>query len=132
MPKALRVVAGLLVRPGPRFLIQQRLPGGPRGSLWEFPGGKVEPGESDEAALARELAEELGCTVRVGARLGESHHRYPDLELVLVLYRCALLAGEPAPHSAQALAWCPADALSRVRFAEADVPLLPLLRDQTA
>jgi 8-oxo-dGTP diphosphatase len=127
--RRLRVVAGLLVRPGPRVLIQQRLPGGPRGSLWEFPGGKVEPGESDADALARELREELGCTVRVEQKVGETDHRYPDLHLLLVLYRCTLEHGEPTPHSAQGLAWCLADQLEQVRFAEADLPFLPLLRD---
>jgi 8-oxo-dGTP diphosphatase len=127
-PKRLRVVAALLVRDGPRFLAQQRLPGGPRGSLWEFPGGKVEPGEDDRAALAREIREELGCEVEVGEELAVSEHTYPDLALTLALYRCALRSGEPVPTQAQAVRWGTADELTALPFAEADLPFLPLLR----
>ena len=125
------MVAALLRRDsgdGPLFLAQQRLPGGPRGLLWEFPGGKVEPGEDDAQALVRELREELGCEVSVGQQLAEVEHAYPDLALTLVLYGCLLLSGEPRPLSAHALAWEPLARLQRLPFCEADVPLLARLR----
>jgi len=125
--KQVRVVAGLLVRPGPVFLAQQRLAGGPRGGLWELPGGKVEPGESEPDALRRELLEELGVEVAVGARLAESVHAYPDLHVALSLYRCTSFVGEPRPLQAQALTWGSARALAALPFGEADLPFLPLL-----
>ena len=126
--KRLQVVAALLVRPGPIFFAQQRPQAAARGGLWEFPGGKVEPGETEPAALARELFEELGCQVQVHALLARSTHAYPDLEVELGLYRCTLLDGEPAAREGQRLCWADAEALCTLPFAEADLPFLPLLR----
>ena len=85
-PRTVRVVAALIPQPGDgsRFLVQQRLPGGSRALLWEFPGGKVEAGETDEAALARECREELDVVLEVGRRLWEGRHTYPDLTVELV------------------------------------------------
>ena len=125
------MVAALLVRPGPSFLATRRPDGAARGGLWEFPGGKVEPGESDAGALAREIREELGCEVVPGRLLAVNTHPYPDLEVELALYRCELLSGEPTASlgSAQALTWSSAEALGRLPFAEADVPFLALLAD---
>jgi 8-oxo-dGTP diphosphatase len=122
-----RVVAGLLARQeagGTRYLAAQRPPGKDRGLLWEFPGGKVEPGEDDRAALARELREELGCQVAVGEHLAEVEHDYPDLVVTLALYRCAVAAGEPQALEAHALCWESAAGLTRLPFCEADVPFL--------
>ncbi|HLT28917.1 MAG TPA: NUDIX domain-containing protein [Myxococcaceae bacterium] len=112
-----------------RFLCQQRLPGGPRGDLWEFPGGKVEPGEAEEAALERELREELDVPVSVGARLWEGTHAYPDLEVELVLYAARLLGGTPRAVTAQELAWCTFEEMQARPFCEADVPLIAGLVD---
>ena len=126
--KRLRVVAALLVRPGPLFLAQRRPMGAARGGLWEFPGGKVEPGESEPAALAREIREELGCEIEVHERLATTSHAYPDLELELALYRCTLREGEPAAREGQLLRWGDANELAALSFAEADLPFLPLLR----
>lgn len=132
--KRLRVVAALLVRPGPQFMATQRPAGAARGGLWEFPGGKVEPGETDAQALVREIREELGCEIAVERFLAVSTHRYPELEVELALYQCRLVSGEPtpAPHSAQALTWASSEELARLDFAEADLPFLPLLRDLRA
>jgi 8-oxo-dGTP diphosphatase len=113
------------------FLAAQRKPGGPRGLLWEFPGGKVEPGESDEVALEREIREELDCVVRVGGRVAEAEHSYPDLSLTLVLYRCELLRGEPKLLDAHALAWETADRLTALPFCEADQPFLPKIAQES-
>ncbi len=125
--KHVRVVAALLERPGPAgpvYLAQQRPPGGARGLLWEFPGGKVEPGEGDGQALIRELREELGCEVEVGEKVAEVEHRYPDLALDLALYRCTLRSGEPRALHAVALLWETAERLAQLPFTEADVPFL--------
>ncbi len=120
------MVAALIPRPGEpgRFLVQQRLPGGSRALLWEFPGGKVEPGESDAAALVRECREELDVELRVGRPLWEGRHTYPDLTVELVLLAATLVSGEPKPLGANALAFLTPAEMQALPFCEADIPLL--------
>ncbi|HLV61048.1 MAG TPA: (deoxy)nucleoside triphosphate pyrophosphohydrolase [Fredinandcohnia sp.] len=122
----LRVVAALALRDG-ALLAQQRPLHKAQGGLWELPGGKVEAGESDEAALARECREELGVRVRVGARLWETRHLYPDREVHLVVYRVEIEAGEPRAHDAERIAWIPLDRLADYPFCPADLPFLERL-----
>ncbi len=124
--RTVRVVAALIPKPedGRRFLVQQRLPGGSRALLWEFPGGKVEKGETDEAALARECREELDVELVVGRRLWEGRHTYPDLTVELVLYLARLVSGEPRPLGAHALAFHTPAEMQALPFCEADIPLL--------
>lgn len=128
-PRAVRVVAALMCDPedAGRFLIQQRGPHGARALLWEFPGGKVEPGEGDEAALARECEEELGVRVAVGRRLWGTEHAYPDLTVTLVLYSATLEGGEPKPLGAHALRYATPGEMQGLPFCEADLPLLEAL-----
>ena len=128
MPRV-RVVAGLIPAPhdASRYLVQQRLPGASRGNLWELPGGKVEPGEADEAALVREAREELGVELSVGARLWGTVHAYVDLEIELELYAAALVAGEPRPLGAQALRYATPGEMRALPFCEADLPLIDAL-----
>src|SRR4051812_45798118 len=97
--KIIRVVAALIVDPRDpsRFLVQQRLPNKSRANLWEFPGGKVEPGETDEAALARECQEELAVELKVGRRLWGNTHEYSDLTVQLELFAAEITKGEPQP-----------------------------------
>lgn len=127
--KRVRVVAALVPHPADpgRILVQQRAATGARANLWEFPGGKVEAGESDEHALARECREELGVELAVGARRWSSVHAYPDLTVELVLYDARLVQGEPRPLDAQALAWLTAAEMGERPFCEADLPLLQVL-----
>ena len=130
-PRQVRVVAALISdagRPG-QFLIQQRLPGGSRALLWEFPGGKVEPGETDEAALARECREELDVQVDVGPRVLGTRHDYADLSVELVLYRATVKEGEPKALGAHALMWATRAQMKDLPFCEADIPLLDRLPD---
>lgn len=126
--KRVRVVAALLVRPGPVFFAQRRPEGAARGGLWEFPGGKVEPTETEPEALVREIREELGCEIAVHEKLAEAEHAYPDLELTLALYRCTLISGEPVAREGQLVRWAGAEELAALPFAEADLPFLPHLR----
>ncbi|MCE9671079.1 (deoxy)nucleoside triphosphate pyrophosphohydrolase [Myxococcus stipitatus] len=105
-------------------MVQQRLPGGSRALLWEFPGGKVESGETDEAALARECREELDVELAVGRRLSQVRHVYPDLTVELVLYAARLVSGEPKPLGAHALAFQSPEEMRALPFCEADIPFL--------
>ncbi|HET9598688.1 MAG TPA: (deoxy)nucleoside triphosphate pyrophosphohydrolase [Anaeromyxobacteraceae bacterium] len=123
----MRVVAAV-VRRGPEILISRRHSGAERGDLWEFPGGKVEPGEAEPDALRREIREELGCGVEVGALILRHRHRYPDLEVELAFYACALPEGaEPRALGVAALTWARAGTLASYPFCEADIPVLPRL-----
>lgn len=126
--RSVRVVAALIAHPKDgRFLIQQRLPGASRGLLWEFPGGKVESGESDAQALIRECREELGIELSVGRRRWTGRHRYEDLEVELVLYEAQVLSGAPAPLGAHALRFASPQEMRALPFCEADLPLLAAL-----
>jgi 8-oxo-dGTP diphosphatase len=84
----------------------------------------VEPGETDEAALARECREELDVVLDVGPRLWEGRHTYPDLTVELVLYQARLVAGEPKPLGAHALRFLSPAEMTVLPFCEADIPLL--------
>jgi 8-oxo-dGTP diphosphatase len=124
--KTIRVVAALIPSPADasRFLVQQRLPDKSRANLWEFPGGKVEPGETDEAALVREGREELDVELRVGRRLWSTMHAYEDLTVQLELFAAEIAAGEPKALGAQALRFATPTEMQALPFCEADVPLL--------
>ena len=119
-----RVVAAVVRRAG-RVLIARRHGHAERGGQWEFPGGKVEPGETERQALVREIGEELGCGIAVGRLLVRHRHRYPDLEVELAFYACDLPAGaEPRPLGAEALEWADESSLPSYDFCEADRPIL--------
>lgn len=120
---SVEVVAAVIRGDDGRVLLARRLPGGPHGGLWEFPGGKVEPGETHRQALARELAEELGVEAAVGDEVLAVDHAYPHLSLRLTAYACTLLAGIPAPLHFQALAWVLPEDLASYPMPEADAPI---------
>lgn len=116
---AVEVVAALVVEDG-KFMICQRPEHKARGLLWEFVGGKVEPGETRTEALVRECREELGVTVAPGPIFMEVDHVYPDITIHLTLFRAAIVAGRPrrlehadirfiAPEEIPTYAFCPAD-----------------------
>jgi len=106
------VVAGLIVRDDRRILITQRRADQALPLQWELPGGKVEPGEPPVAALARELAEELGARVTVGRIWDVLFHAYPDFDLVMLVYACRLAPGsEPRAVEVADLAWVATDEL---------------------
>lgn len=117
-----------VIRRGDEILISRRHQGAERGGQWEFPGGKVEPGEGEPEALRREIDEELGCAVEVGPLLVRHHHRYPDLEVELAFYACRLPDGAaPRALGVAALEWARAGTLAAYDFCEADRPVLPAI-----
>ena len=129
--KLLLVVAVALVDVDGRVLISQRPPTKALGGLWEFPGGKIEPGERPEQALIRELDEELGIIVREPclAPLTFASHSYPDMHLLMPLYICRRWEGTPSSREGQAFKWVRPRALRDHPMPPADEPLIPALID---
>ena len=123
------VVAAALVGPERRVLLQQRAPGRAMAGLWEFPGGKVESHELPEAALARELEEELGILVAPEALVPACFASAPvgDRHMILLLYICRTWQGEPRPLDASALVWLRPDEMRADAMPPADRPLIGLL-----
>lgn len=123
------VVAALIWK-GKRFLACQRPPHKARGLLWEFVGGKVEPGETREQALIRECREELDVTVRVGGIFMELTHKYPDLTVHLTLFHAGIAEGTPKLLEHQALRWLTVEEMDQYPFCPADQAILARLREQ--
>lgn len=124
-PPPVPVVCAIIRRDG-RIMLAQRPPDKKLGGHWEFPGGKVEPGESAAAALHRELQEELGCTVRITQTLAPFVHAYNWGRIELIPFVCELTADspEPHPHEHTALVWVEPTQLQTYNLAPADVPLV--------
>ena len=122
----IEVVGAVIVRDG-LVLCAQRGPGGEAGGMWEFPGGKVEPGESAVAALAREIQEELGCTVEVGEPVTTTQHVGTSVVVVLSTYWCRVVSGMPVPVEHAAIRWLPPEELGELDWAPADVPAVEIV-----
>ncbi|WP_227286382.1 (deoxy)nucleoside triphosphate pyrophosphohydrolase [Boseongicola sp. H5] len=129
--KTVLVSAVALIDPDGRVLLAQRPEGKSMAGLWEFPGGKVEPGETPEAALIRELHEELGIDTWASclAPLTFASHSYAEFHLLMPLFVCRKWQGIPAPHEKQVLKWVAPKALRDYPMPAADIPLIPILRD---
>jgi mutator protein MutT len=126
----IQVVAGVLYNHAGQVLIAQRPAGKAFAGRWEFPGGKVIAGESPEAALHRELTEELGIRVERATPLLSVHHHYPGqgLDVRIEAWRVRAWAGEPASLEGQALRWCDPEALAQIDILEADRPIVTAIR----
>lgn len=129
--KLLLVVACALIDADNRVLVTQRPEGKALAGLWEFPGGKLEAGERPEPALIRELAEELGITVKEDclAPLTFASYAYPEFHLLMPLYICRRWQGTVASHEGQALKWVRPGKLRELAMPPADEPLIPPLID---
>jgi len=129
--KLVLVSAVALVDVDGRVLLARRPPGKPMAGLWEFPGGKVEPGETPENALIRELSEELGIDTWRSclAPLSFASHAYADFHLLMPLFICRKWEGVPQPRESQQLAWVRPLQLGDYPMPPADKPLIPVLRD---
>ncbi|MEH6674287.1 MAG: 8-oxo-dGTP diphosphatase MutT [Sulfitobacter sp.] len=129
--KIVLVSAVALIDVDGRVLLAQRPPGKSMAGLWEFPGGKVEAGETPEAALIRELQEELGIDTWASclAPLTFASHAYDDFHLLMPLFACRKWNGTPQACEGQTLKWVRANALRDYPMPPADIPLIPILRD---
>lgn len=127
----LLVAACALVDTDNRILLAQRPEGKSLSGLWEFPGGKVEAGETPEETLVRELEEELGIKTKVAclARLSFASHTYETFHLLMPLYICRRYEGIPQGREGQAIKWVKAKALRDYPMPPADEPLIPVLQD---
>jgi 8-oxo-dGTP diphosphatase len=129
--RTLLVVAVALVDPDGRVLLAERPEGKSLAGMWEFPGGKVGPGETPEAALVRELREELAIDTAASclAPFTFASHVYEDFHLLMPLYVCRIWQGTPVPQEGQRLAWVRPAEMGRYPMPPADKPLVAMLRD---
>lgn len=119
-------VVAAVIEEEDRFLLTRRQAGVHLAGMWEFPGGKTDAGETDEAALARELREELGADAQVAERMFWTSHSYPDRTVELSFYRCVLKSA-PAPQLGQEMRWVPRAELASLGFPPADTEFIALL-----
>jgi A/G-specific adenine glycosylase len=110
------------------ILIDRRLPGGVFGGFWEFPGGKIEAGETVEACIQREIREELGIEIEVGERLITIDHAYTDYRVTLMVHRCRYVSGEPQPIECDEIRWVTLDQLDQYSFPKANVEIIKALQ----
>jgi 8-oxo-dGTP diphosphatase len=119
--KKIHVVGAIVIRDG-LVMCAQRGNDGNLPGLWEFPGGKIEQGESKRAALVREISEELGCTIEVGREVATTSHIYEFGEVTLTTFYCRLVAGTPTLTEHVAIRWLPPETLTSLPWAPADIP----------
>lgn len=127
--REIRVVGAMLESEEGRYLITQRPPTATLPLLWEFPGGRVEPGESDQQALARELREEMGIDVEIGDQAMHTRHSYPSYDLDFRVFRCRLRPGSPGIRHLRVHdhRWAALGELSQYKFPDADQKTLEKL-----
>jgi 8-oxo-dGTP diphosphatase len=118
-----KLVVAALVREGGRILMSRRRPDQAMPNLWEFPGGKVEPGEHPEAALRREVREELGCDLEIDRIEEVVFHAYADFDLYMLVYAGRIAAGAPRAVEVAEIAWVEAARLPELDLLPADYPL---------
>lgn len=126
MRKQIDVVGAVIVRDG-AILCAQRGPVGSLAGYWEFPGGKIEPGETARAALEREIVEELGCVVAVGAKLTTTTYAYGFGDVTLTTFWCEMVSGTPRMTEHANLLWLAPSELGTLDWAPADVPAVRII-----
>jgi 8-oxo-dGTP diphosphatase len=126
------IVSAALIDARGQVLLQQRPPGKAMAGLWEFPGGKIAAGETPEAALCRELEEELGIAVVASdlEAFGFASHRYDSFHILLLLYLCRRWQGVPLARESQAIAWAAPAQMASYAMPAADAPLVTLLQQR--
>ena len=130
-PKIIRVTAAILEKDG-KILIAKRKTGDELfAGLWEFPGGKVEEGETPEKCMARELKEELDIEVEVGELITSNKHKYPQGIFELLAYRVKHISGKMVLNDHEEMKWVTADDMPRFEFPPADLPIIKYLRNSS-
>ena len=115
-----------------QILIDRRKVGGTMGGLWEFPGGKIEPGETVEACIAREIQEELAIEITVGEHLISIDHTYPTFHLTLTVHHCQHISGVPQPIESEEIRWVNIDDLGDYQFPAANIAIINALKDYSS
>ena len=121
------VVVAAVIEDGGRYLITRRRPTAVLPLLWEFPGGKVEPGEDDQSALAREVMHRLGVTIQVAELMNTVRHCYERYNVELHLSACKVVAGEPQSRNVHEFRWVSSDEFDKLKFTPADERSMSLL-----
>lgn len=111
-----------------KILIDRRKAQGEMGGLWEFPGGKIEVGETVEECIRREVQEELGVEVAVGARLTTIHHRYKTFNVTLYVHDCQYLSGEAKPLECEEIQWVNPSQMNQYKFPQANTQIVDILQ----
>ena len=112
-----------------QILIDRRKVGGTMGGLWEFPGGKIEPGETVEACIVREIQEELAIEIAVGEHLISIDHTYPTFHLTLTVHHCQHISGVPQPIESEEIRWVNIGDLNNYQFPAANIAIINALKD---
>lgn len=128
--KQINVVGAVIVRDG--LVLSARRGRGNLAGMWEFPGGKIESGETARAALEREIHEELDCEVEVGDQVVSTTHEYDFGVVTLTTFFCSLISGTPKLTEHTDVVWLPADELTRLDWAPADIPAVEIVREVLA
>ena len=111
-----------------QILIDRRLPKGSMGGFWEFPGGKIEPGETVEECIKREIAEELGIEIEVGENLITVDHTYPQFRVTLIVHHCRYLSGTPQTIECDEIRWVKVSELEQFTFPQANQQIITVLK----
>jgi 8-oxo-dGTP diphosphatase len=125
--KKVNVAGAVIFNEKNEILCAQRSPSMSLPGLWEFPGGKIEPGESPEQCLVREIREELDCLIEVHERIADATHSYPNLVVRLITYKAKIMEGAPAPKEHAQLVWLPLSEIASLDWAPADIPTVRAL-----
>ena len=112
-----------------QILIDRRKVGGTMGGLWEFPGGKIEPGETVETCIVREIQEELAIEIAVGEHLISIEHTYPTFHLTLTVHHCQHISGVPQPIESEEIRWVNIDDLGNYQFPAANIAIINALQN---
>lgn len=123
----INVLCGIISNPQGQIFIARRKPGKSMAGKWEFPGGKQEPNESEQACLQRELLEELGMKVKVVKKLGENEHHYEDFSIRLIAYRCEFISATYELTDHDQYRWVKPEMLNQYDLTEADLPFTILI-----